>query len=120
MKRIEAFEQAIESKTKSVKEIGNNLTLFWAYCTSIESGNDLINFDENIWIDEIEDIANFMKANGIVEFTISSSFSNLIPTLAEFEKHGFKMAGLTTVNARYNAIGTNEKAKLKAIRMLNY
>jgi len=120
MMRIEAFEQAIENKVKSLKAVGINHTLFWAYRTSIEAENDLIDFDECIWEDDIEEIANFLKANGIIEFTISSNFSSLIPTLAEFEKHGFKMAGLTEVNARYKEICSDKRAKKKAIRMLNY
>ena len=118
MKRIERFEQAIENKVKDLRAEGINSTLFWAYRESIETGNEKINFSECIWEQEIEDIANCLKENGILEFTISSTFSSLIETLAEFQKHGFKMAGLTEVNARYTAIGSDEKAKLPAIRII--
>ena len=119
MKKIEAFEQAIANKVKDLRAEGINPTLFWAYRESIEAGNEKINFSECIWEYEIEDIASCLKENGIVEFTISSTFSSLIETLAEFQKYGFQMAGLTEVNARYTAIGSNEKAKLPAIRMMN-
>ena len=119
MKKIERFEQAIENKVKDLRAEGINPTLFWAYRESIEAGNEKINFSECIWEHDIEDIANCLKENGIVEFTISSTFSSLIETLAEFQKHGFKMAGLTEVNARYTAIGSDEKAKLPAIKMMN-
>ena len=119
MKKIERFEQAIENKVKDLRAEGINPTLFWAYRESIEAENEKINFSECIWEYEIEDIANCLKENGIVEFTISSTFSSLIETLAEFQKYGFKMAGLTEVNARYNAIGSEEKAKLPAIKMLS-
>ena len=118
MKRIERFEQAIENKVKDLRAEGINPTLFWAYRTLEETGNDKIDFNEIIWDYEIEEIANCLKENGIVEFTISSTFSSLIETLAEFQKYGFQMAGLTEVNARYTAIGSNEKAKLPAIRMI--
>ena len=118
MKKIERFEQAIANKVKDLRAEGINPTLFWAYRTLEETGNDKIDFNEIIWDYEIEDIANCLKENGIVEFTISSTFSSLIETLAEFQKHGFKMAGLTEVNARYTAIGSDEKAKLPAIRMI--
>ena len=118
MKKIESFEQAIENKVKDLRAEGINPTLFWAYRTLEETENDKIDFNEIIWDYEIEDIANCLKENGIVEFTISSTFSSLIETLAEFQKYGFQMAGLTEVNARYTAIGSNEKAKLPAIRMI--
>ena len=118
MKKIERFEQTIENKVKDLRAEGINPTLFWAYRTLEETGNDKIDFNEIIWDYEIEDIANCLKENGIVEFTISSTFSSLIETLAEFQKHGFQMAGLTEVNTRFNAIGSDEKEKRPAIRML--
>ena len=117
MKKIETFEQAIESKVKDLRAEGVNPTLFWAYRQSLEAGNEKIDFSECIWEHEIEDIAKCLKENGVYEFTISSTFSSLIETLAEFQKHGFQMAGLTEVNARYNEVGSNEKKRIPAIRM---
>ena len=85
-----------------MKDAGVNSTLYWAYRISKdESGNDLIDFNEVIWDHDIKEIADSMRAEGIKEFTISSTFSSLIETLAEFEKNGIYMNGLTTVNARY-------------------
>lgn len=119
MKKIEAFEQAIKNKVPNLREVGINPTLFWAYRTLEETGNDIIDFNECIWEHEIENIANCLKANGIVEFTISSTFSSLIETLAEFQKHGFQMAGLTEVKARYTEVSSNNKKRIPAIRMMN-
>lgn len=119
MKKIELFEKAIAEQAGSLKDYGINGTLFWAYRTSIEAGNEKIDFAEVIWDYEIEEIATFLKENGICEFTISSTFSSLIETLAAFEKHGFKMAGLTQVKARYTDFKTGERAIIPAIRMLN-
>ena len=118
MKKIEAFEKAIENKVPNLREAGINPTLFWAYRTLEETGNERIDFNECIWEHEIEDIANCLKANGIYEFTISSTFSSLIETLAEFQNHGFQMAGLTEVKARYTEPYSNEKKRIPAIRML--
>ena len=119
MKKIETFEKAIENKVPNLREVGINPTLFWAYRTLEETGNDNIDFNDVIWEYEIENIASCLKANGIVEFTISSTFSSLIETLAEFQKHGFQMAGLTEVNARYTKIGSDERARIPAIRMMS-
>lgn len=117
MKKIELFERAIAEQAASLKDWGINPTLFWAYRNSITAGNDRIDFSETIWDSDIEEIAKTLKENGISEFTISSTFSSLIPTLAEFAKHGFQMAGLTEVRANYTDFQTQERAVIPAIRM---
>lgn len=117
MKKIELFERAIEEQAGSLKEWGINHTLFWAYRNSIEAGNEEINFEDVIWDYDIGEIAKTLKENGIGTFTISSTFSSLIPVLAEFAKHGFQMAGLTEVKARYTDFRTHEQAVIPAIRM---
>ena len=117
MKRIELFEKAIAEKAASLKDWGINPTLFWAYRNSITAGNDRIDFGEAIWDSEVGEITETLKENGITEFTISSTFSSLIPTLAEFAKHGFQMAGLTEVKAKYTDWQTGKPAVIPAIRM---
>ena len=117
MKRIELFERAIAEKARNLKDYGINNTMFWAYRKSMEAGNDSIDFGEVIWDEDIEAITERMKENGITEFTVSSTFSSLIPTLAAFEKHGFAMDGLTEVNAAYTDWQTGQRARIPAIRM---
>ena len=46
MKEIKTFETAIKQNAKSLEELGINATLFWAYRTSKETGNELIDFNE--------------------------------------------------------------------------
>ena len=111
MKEIKTFETAIKQNAKSLEELGINATLFWAYRTSKETGNEVIlDYD-------IVEIAQALRANGITEFTISSTFSSLLETLAAFEKQGISMAGLTTVKARYTDWKTGEHALIPAIQM---
>ena len=117
MKKIELFERAIAEKAKNLKDYGINSTLFWAYRESIEAGNELINFSEVIWDKDVEEISESLLENEIFEFTISSTFSSLIPTLAEFEKYGFQMAGLTKVKAKYKDWETGENQIIPAIRL---
>ena len=119
MKRIAAFENAIANRVKDIRAEGINATAFWAYRRSIESGNDLIDFSEVIWDEDVEPIAETFRQNGITEFTISSTFSGLIATLSAFDKQGFKMAGITEVNANYTDWMTGERAKVPAIRMMS-
>ena len=116
MKKIEILEKAAENGT-SYKDINVNSTFGAAYFYSEEAGNELINFAEVIWDYDIEEIAQTLRANGITEFTISSTFSSLIETLAAFEKQGISMAGLTTVKARYTDWKTGEHALIPAIKM---
>lgn len=119
MKKIDLFERAIAEQAKSLSDYGINGTMFWAYRKSLDVGNDLIDFNEVIWDEDVEVIAACMKDNGITEFTISSTFSGLIPTLAAFDKLGFKVAGVTEVNATYRDIFTNERARIPAVRMMS-
>ncbi len=117
MKKISLFEKAIEEQAASLKEYGINPTAFWAYRKSLEAENDLIDFSEVIWDEDVEAITDTFRQNEITAFTISSTFSSLIPTLAAFEKHGFRMAGLTEVNASYTDWQTGKHARIPAIRL---
>ena len=116
MKKIEILEKAAENGT-SYKDINVNSTFGAAYFYSEEAGNELINFAEVIWDYDIKEIADCLRAEGITEFTISSTFSSLIETLAAFEKEGICMNGLTTVNARHTDWKTGEHARIPAIKM---
>ena len=111
--------EAIENAKPGMRweEIGCHWTLGQAYLYSKEAGNDLPNFAEVIWDYDIPEIVKALKENGISKFTISSTFSSLIETLAAFEKEGIRMAGLTEVNATYSDWKTGKKARIPAIRM---
>lgn len=116
MKKIEIFEKAM-NKGGSLKDYGINSTLVAAYRDCQKTGNDNIDFNGVIWDYDIPEIVKALKENGISKFTISSTFSSLIETLAAFEKEGIRMAGLTEVNATYSDWKTGKKARIPAIRM---
>ena len=117
MKTIELFEQAATKGNEFFRENNLNTTLYWAYRKSKQNGNEFIDFQEVIWEEDIEPIANFLKAEGINKFTISSTFSGLIATLAAFEKQGFHMNGLTKVTADYTDFATGKPKIIPAILM---
>ncbi len=119
MKKIDLFEKAIAEKAGNLADYCINGTMFWAYRKSLTAGNDLIDFSEVIWDDDVAAIGACMKDNGITEFTISSTFSGLIPTLAAFDKLGFKVAGVTEVNASYKDWQTDTYARIPAVRMMS-
>lgn len=117
MKTIELFEKAMTEGNEFFKEHNITPTLFTAYRQQKDSGNEMLDFSEVIWTQDIEPISDFFKSQGITEFTISSTFSSLIETLAAFEKQGFFMNGLTGVRANYTDFITGEKKIIPAIRM---
>ena len=113
MKHIKLFEEALANR-KSPKEMGITPTLLWAYRDARESGNELIDFNEIIWEEDIEGILKGLKENNFDAFTISSTFSSLTKTIAAFEKQGCKLAGMTEVNSRFKDWQTGEHEILPA------
>jgi hypothetical protein len=101
MKTIEILEQAAKNR-KGYAENNINHTFGAAYFYSREAGNDLINFDEVIWDYDIDGIIENCRRFGIREFTISSTFSSLIVTIAELEKRGLHLDGLVEINSRFD------------------
>lgn len=118
MKEIKAFEEARKNEVKNLREVGINPTMYWAYFNSKACGNELIDFSDIIWDEDVEAILKTCRENDIREFTISRTFSRLIKTLDEFEKRGFKVFGLMEVNATYKDTFTNDYAKIPAIKMV--
>ena len=94
----------IENATRGMtwKDIGCNPTFGMAYIWSKESDNELSNFSDVIWDYDIKDIIEDCKKFGVKEFTISSTFSGLINTIAKFEEFGCVLDGIVKINNRYN------------------
>ena len=118
MTRIATFDKAIEAKAQGLKVEGLNATAFSAYRKSLEVGNDHIDFSEVIWDADIPEIIKVFRENGITEFTISSTFSSLISTLAKFGELGCELGGLAEVTAPCTDFRTGKPARVPAIRML--
>lgn len=78
---IERFETA-----KSVgKELGINREVYWAYKSSTEAGNNLINFYDLIDEGEAEAVIKCCRENNIKEFTISSNSTGMIRSIMALE-----------------------------------
>lgn len=117
MKKIEKFEEAIQNECSNLRKVGINPIVFHAYRHSCEANNVLIDFDECISNADIPDVIRELKKNHISAFTISSGFSHLIDVLAEFEKCGCSIFGLTTVKTPYKDLITDEIETKNAIEM---
>ena len=112
---IEAIENA--KPGMCWEEIGCQWTLGQAYLYSKEAGNDLPNFADVIWDHDIEAILADCRKLGVKEFTISSTFSSLIETIAKFEELGCMLDGIVKVKERYTHFGSDEHALIPAFKM---
>lgn len=93
MKNIKAFDEALEQNSTN----GLNPTVIRAYRKAHSNENDLIDF-EDFNNEDIEKITDCLKANGIEEITISSTWSGLLEALTAFEACGYRTNGMTQVN----------------------
>ena len=115
---IDAIENAIRARSgMSWKQLGFNPTFGQAYLYSRDAGNDLLNFADTIWEDEIPAILNDCRRCGITEFTISSTFSGMVKTIAEFERYGCRLHGMTEINSTMESWETSEKERIPAFKM---
>ena len=117
MKEIEVFEIAIRNNCKRLKAVGINPTMFWAYRNSKAAENELLDFHEVIWENDIPEIVDICEEYKITEFTISCTFSSLIKTIAEFARDGWQVAGVTQVKATYTDYATGKNAVIPALKM---
>lgn len=117
MKAIEKIEQAIAKQVRDVRSEGINLTLYNAYINEKETGNELLDFDDVIWENDVEQIVGCLRENRYTEFTISSHAASLIDRLAQFDKLGCRIVGMTTVKSRYKNYMTGELDILPALKI---
>jgi hypothetical protein len=113
---IAAIDNAIENNTRaSWQELNFNSTFGAAYLYSLEAGNDLPNYDDVIWDTDIAEIITDCHRTGITEFTISSTFSGLINTIAQFQKCGCTLQGIVEINSKLSKDWrTGEKKRISA------
>ena len=95
---------------------GISRTLYFAYEKSKKAENELIDFDNIIWANDVEAIVNTLKENSIREFTISCHFCDLIDRLADFDKFGCRINGVTEVKSSLTNLDGNLQM-ISALRM---
>ena len=79
-------------------EQGANRTLLEAYRCSRRHGLAEIDFDNTIWDEDVQPIADTMRKFGITDFTISCRTTDLIDTLAKFQALGVVVKGITKLH----------------------
>ena len=116
MKTIDKIEK-VKNMNVLLEDVGINRTFYWAYIRTQETTNNILDFNDVIWESDVEGIIKNCKEFGLKEITISSKFASLIDILAEFEKQGAKLAGLTQVTSRFYACGTNNYELINAVKI---
>ncbi len=116
MKRIEFLEEMREQE-KKYSETQVNQTFGQAYFSARRNENNLLDFNDAIWEQDIDQITENLAEFEIREFTISSTYSGLIEIIAELDKRGWKIAGITEVNASYTDFMSGEHKIIPAFRM---
>ena len=116
MKTIDKIEK-VKNMNVLLENVGINRTFYWAYIRTQETTNEILDFNDVIWENDVEGIIKNCKEFGLKEITISSRFSSLIDILAEFEKQGAKLIGLTKVTTRFYACGTNQPEIINALKI---
>lgn len=119
MKTIDKIEK-VKNMNVLLEDVGINRTFYWAYIRTQETTNENLDFEDVIWESDVEGIIKNCKEFGLKEITISSRFASLIDILAEFEKQGAKLAGLTQVTSRFYACGTNNYELINAVKIEIY
>lgn len=116
MKTIDKIEK-VKNMNVLLEDVGINRTFYWAYIKTQETTNENLDFEDVILESDVEGIIKNCKEFGLKEITISSRFASLIDILAEFEKQGAKLAGLTQVTSRFYACGTNNYELINALKI---
>ena len=116
MKTIDKIEK-VKNMNVLLEDVGINRTFYWAYIRTQETTNEILDFNDVIWESDVEGIIKNCKEFGLKEITISSRFTSLIDILAEFEKQGAKLIGLTQITSRFYALGTNEYEVINAVKI---
>ena len=103
--------------TEEYRNTAINYTAYDAVRNRKATGNELLDFSEVIWDKDVPEIVDTLMRMGETEFTISSTMSSLTQTLAEFDKLGVKITGITEVNSNHRDYQNGGLKRIPAILM---
>ena len=113
----DAVREDVKKAEDQINEMGCiACKIMRAYEKSRDNENEILNFDDIIWDDEVEAITACMKENSIKAFTYSCSATNAIETLWLFKQAGCTIGEIVEVNLREGFLGKDYE-KGHAFRM---
>lgn len=102
----EAARETAQKTQDQIIKMGDIACKIWrAYRKSKDNENEILDFDDIIWDQEIEAITACIKENGIKAFTYSCRSSDAIETLWLFKEAGCKIGEMVEVNLRKDLWG---------------
>lgn len=98
-------------------ELGIHRLVVRAYFYSALADNELINFDDCIFDEDVGGIIGECRKQKIREFTVSSTFSGIVRTIALFIEKGCTLDGMVNVNDSYQDPFSDEKRTIPAFKL---
>ena len=98
-------------------ELGVHRLVSKAYFFSDMADNELINFDDYIFEEDVSGIIGECRKQKIREFTISSTYSGMVRIIALFVEKGCTLEGMVTVNDSYRDPLSGERRTLPAFKL---
>lgn len=106
-----------EEAENQINEMGRiAIKIMRAYEKSRDNENEILNFDDVIWDEEVEALTACMKENGIKAFTYSCRATDAVETLWLFKQAGCTIGEMVEVNLRKDFYGKDYE-KGHAFRM---
>lgn len=106
-----------EEAENQINEMGRiACKIMMAYEKSRDNENEILNFDDVIWDEEVEALTECMKENGIKDFTYSFRATDAVETLWLFKQAGCTIGEMVEVNLRKDFYGKDYE-KVHAFRM---
>lgn len=102
MNTIETLENQI-----ATREQINSSALLRAYINTQEAGNELLDFSEAIFDDDLPRLTEELDGIGVEEFTISVRQCDMQAVLLALTSQGWELVGLTQVLERFTDFAGN-------------
>ena len=116
MKHIKILDE-LNEKQVNICETDVNSIFYKAYLEALELQNETINIVGFLNKKNIEEIIQHCKFFNVNSITISDGTSNLVEVLANFERLGCKLVGLTKIKTWYLASDSNEQDFRHALKV---
>ena len=104
------FREGLEEKEPAYTRF------FRDYQDAQERGNACIDFSECIWEKEIPQMVADLKAYGITEFTLSSTYSGIVKTAWIFQQNGCSLEGMEEIKGHCRDFETGDYEKVPAFK----
>ena len=101
-KEREEARRLLDETISEIKSLDFYTVHIWReYKNARDCGNNRLNLSEIVWEHQVSDIVACMKANGIKEFTFSSTYSEALGTAWLFQQEGCTMEGMVKIFSTY-------------------